>query len=99
MNALLKKLALSTMMAVLSTAAMAEGTEVKQSTILNASNTTGSAALAIGEKSEAAIGGVILKGGAKVGNSTILNASNTTGSAALAIGKESEATIGTVMVK
>lgn len=82
-----------------SSSAMAEGTKIEKSTVINASKNVKTNTQAIGEDSTASTGSVNIKGGAKVEKSTIINASDNEKTNTQAIGKGSDASTGSINIK
>jgi hypothetical protein len=81
-----------------SSLALAAGSEIKESAIINAANVTNAANLAIGKGAEANLGTVKIEG-SKVEKSAVINASNVSNAANLAIGEKAEANMGSVVIK
>jgi hypothetical protein len=79
-------------------AALAEGSKIEKSTLINASQTTNSLNAAIGENASANTGSISIKG-SEVKKSTVINASSTTNSLNAAIGKGASANTGSVDIK
>ncbi|NJD05571.1 MAG: hypothetical protein FIA97_03620 [Methylococcaceae bacterium] len=78
---------------------MAEGTEIKDSTIANTSINSQNLNLSIGEESLASTGSVNIRNGAEIKNSTVLNSSANAENLNLSIGEKSVATAGSVTVE
>jgi carbonic anhydrase/acetyltransferase-like protein (isoleucine patch superfamily) len=78
--------------------ALAEGSKIEKSTLINASQTTNSLNAAIGENASANTGSIVVKG-SKVEKSTLINASTTTNSLNAAIGKGASANTGSIVVE
>ncbi len=84
--------------ATLSFSAMAEGSKVSKSTIINASKNKKVINAAIGNRSKASVGSVTIEG-SKVSKSTIINASKNDKVINAAIGNRSEADTGSVRIQ
>jgi len=78
--------------------AMAEGSKIEKSAIINASKNTLTNTQAIGEGSDASTGSIAIEG-SKVSKSAIINASKNTLTNTQAIGKNSTADTGSVRIK
>jgi hypothetical protein len=98
MKTVIKSIAFTGFLAA-SMAAMAEGTEIKDSTIANTSFNSQNLNLSIGEESLASTGSVNIRGGAEVKDSTVLNASANAENLNLSIGEKSVATAGSVTIE
>jgi hypothetical protein len=86
------------MMTVAASSALAEGSKIEKSTLINASQTTNSLNAAIGENASANTGSISIKG-SEVSKSTVINASSTTNSLNAAIGKGASANTGSIDIK
>lgn len=87
-----------TVFACVSGSAMAEGSKIEKSTIINASSNTNALNAAIGENASANTGSVSIKG-SEVKKSTVINASSNTNTLNAAIGKGASANVGSVDIK
>ncbi len=76
----------------------AEGSKIKKSTLINASQNSGNLNAAIGKNSRANTGSISVKG-SKVEKSTVINASSNNGNLNAAIGKNSTANTGSVDIQ
>jgi len=85
------------MVALSSSIAMADS-KVKESVVVNTSNNTGNATLAIGEDNLASTGSINIKD-SEVEKSVLVNTSNNTGNATLAIGEGNTATTGSIAIE
>jgi peroxiredoxin len=96
----MKKLTVAavTLMAVVSGTAMAEGSKIEKSTLINASKNTLTNTQAIGKNSAASTGSISVVG-SKVEKSTLINASKNTLTNTQAIGKNTVATTGSIDVR
>jgi hypothetical protein len=96
----MKKLTVATvaLMAVVSSTAMAEGSKIEKSTLINASKNTLTNTQAIGKNSAASTGSISVVG-SKVSKSTLINASKNTLTNTQAIGKNSVATTGSIDIR
>ena len=96
----MKKLTVATvaLMAVVSGTAMAEGSKIEKSTLINASKNTLTNTQAIGKNSAASTGSISVVG-SKVQKSTLINASKNTLTNTQAIGKNSVATTGSIDIR
>ena len=96
----MKKLTIATvaLMAVVSGTAMAEGSKIEKSTLINASKNTLTNTQAIGKNSAASTGSISVVG-SKVSKSTLINASKNTLTNTQAIGKNSVATTGSIDIR
>ena len=96
----MKKLTVATvaLMAVVSGTAMAEGSKIEKSTLINASKNTLTNTQAIGKNSAASTGSISVVG-SKVSKSTLINASKNTLTNTQAIGKNSVATTGSIDIR
>lgn len=94
----MKKLIFIALTALLSSSAMAEGTSIDKSTVINATENLLTNTQAIGENSSAQTGSVTMQG-AKVSKSTVINASENLLTNTQAIGKNSSASTGSVDLK
>lgn len=90
--------AVALMMAFVSGTAMAEGSKITKSTLINASKNTLTNTQAIGKNSSASTGSISIKG-SKVTKSTLINASKNTLTNTQAIGKNSVANTGSIDVR
>ncbi len=79
--------------------AMAEGTKIEKSTIINASKSTLTNTQAIGENSTAQTGSIGIAKGSKLQGSTVINASDSTLSNTQSIGKGTTAQTGSIDIK
>ena len=86
------------LMAVVSGTAMAEGSKIEKSTLINASKNTLTNTQAIGKNSAASTGSISVVG-SKVEKSTLINASKNTLTNTQAIGKNTVATTGSIDVR
>ncbi|MBU2569922.1 MAG: hypothetical protein KJ725_07770 [Gammaproteobacteria bacterium] len=86
------------LMTVVSGTAMAEGSKIEKSTIINASKNTLTNTQAIGRNSAAHTGSISIVG-SKVEKSTLINASKNTLTNTQAIGRDSVATTGTIDIR
>jgi hypothetical protein len=86
------------MMTATAGSALAEGSKIEKSTLINAAQTTNSLNAAIGENASANTGAISIKG-SQVSKSTVINASSTTNSLNAAIGKGASANTGSVDIK
>ena len=86
------------LMAVISGTAMAEGSKIEKSTLINASKNTLTNTQAIGKNSAANTGSISVVG-SKVEKSTVINASKNTLTNTQAIGKNSVANTGSVDIR
>ncbi|MGR9052455.1 MAG: hypothetical protein ACU84J_07395 [Gammaproteobacteria bacterium] len=86
------------LLAVASSSAMAAGSKIEKSTLINASKNTLTNTQAIGKNSSANTGSISVKG-SKVEKSTVINASKNTLTNTQAIGKNSSANTGSVDIK
>jgi hypothetical protein len=77
---------------------MAEGSEVTQSTLINATANTNALNAAIGKGAKANLGSIAIEG-SKVSQSTVINASANTNVLNAAIGEDAEANTGSVSIK
>ena len=91
-------LATVTLLAVVSGTAMAEGSKIEKSTLINASKNTLTNTQAIGKNSSANTGSISVTG-SKVEKSTVINASKNTLTNTQAIGKNTVANTGSVDVR
>jgi hypothetical protein len=82
-----------------SSSAMAEGTKIEKSTIINASKSTLTNTQAIGENSTAQTGSIAIAKGTKLEKSTVINASQNTLSNTQSIGKGTTAQTGSIDIK
>jgi type V secretory pathway adhesin AidA len=98
MKTVIKSIAFAGLVAA-SMAAMAEGTEIKDSTIANTSINGQNLNLSIGEESLASTGSINIRGGAEIKDSTVLNASANAENLNLSIGEKSVASTGSVTVE
>ena len=91
-------LATVTLLAVISGTAMAAGSKIEKSTLINASKNTLTNTQAIGKNSAASTGSISVVG-SKVQKSTLINASKNTLTNTQAIGKNSVATTGSIDIR
>lgn len=98
MKTLFSSLATLTLLAAVSTSALAEGSKIEKSTLINASKNTLTNTQAIGQNSSANTGSISVEG-SKVEKSTVINASKNTLTNTQAIGKDSSANTGSVDIK
>ena len=94
----MRTLAAVALLAVVSGAAMAEGSKIEKSTLINASKNTLTNTQAIGKNSSASTGSISVVG-SKVEKSTLINASKNTLTNTQAIGKNSVANTGSVDIR
>lgn len=87
-----------TLFAAVSTTAMAEGSKIQGSTIVNASSNNGNLGVALGKDSTVNTGSVSIKG-SEVKGSTVINASQNAGNLGVALGKGSTVNTGSVDIK
>ena len=85
-------------MAVVSSYAMAEGSRIEKSTLINASKNTLTNTQAIGRNSSASTGSINVVG-SRVEKSTVINASQNTLTNTQAIGRDSVANTGSVDIR
>ena len=98
MKTLTTSVAALALLSIVSGAALAEGSKIEKSTLINASKTTNSLNAAIGENASANTGSISVKG-SEVKKSTLINASSTTNSLNAAIGKGASANTGSIDIK
>ena len=91
-------LAAVSLMAVVSSYAMAEGSRIEKSTLINASKNTLTNTQAIGRNSSASTGSINVVG-SRVEKSTVINASQNTLTNTQAIGRDSVANTGSVDIR
>ena len=91
-------LAAVALMAVVSSTAMAAGSKIEKSTLINASKNTLTNTQAIGKNSAASTGSISVTG-SKVQKSTVINASKNTLTNTQAIGKNTVANTGSVDIR
>jgi hypothetical protein len=84
--------------ALVSSSAMAEGSKIENSAVINASKDTLTNTQAIGVNSSASTGSITVKG-SEVKNSAVINASQNTLTNTQAIGVNSTATTGSIDIK
>ena len=86
------------LVAVFSGSAMAEGSKIEKSTLINASKNTLTNTQAIGRNSAASTGSINVVG-SKVEKSTVINASKNTLTNTQAIGRDSVANTGSIDIR
>ncbi|MGR9054200.1 MAG: hypothetical protein ACU84J_16295 [Gammaproteobacteria bacterium] len=86
------------LLAVVSSSAMAAGSKIEKSTLINASKNTLTNTQAIGKNSSASTGSISVVG-SKISKSTLINASKNTLTNTQAIGKNSVATTGSIDIR
>ncbi len=91
-------LAAVVLMTIVSGAAMAEGSRIEKSTLINASKNTLTNTQAIGRNSAAHTGSISVVG-SRIEKSTIINASKNTLTNTQAIGRDSVATTGSIDIR
>jgi len=87
-----------TLVAVFSGSAMAEGSKIEKSTLINAANNTLTNTQAIGRNSAAHTGSISVVG-SRIEKSTVINASKNTLTNTQAIGRDSVATTGSIDIR
>ena len=87
-----------TVAASVSLSAMAEGSNIDKSVLINASKNEKVLNAAIGNKSKANVGSIAIEG-SKVSKSVLINASKNEKILNAAIGNESEANVGSISIK
>ena len=90
--------ALLTLLALASFSALAEGSKIDKSVLINASKNEKVLNAAIGNQSKANVGSIAIEG-SKVSKSVLINASKNEKVLNAAIGNKSEANVGSISIK